>query len=102
MKSVLLACALFSLAARGHEGGHDARGVVTSISASELTLQTSHGEKKFVLTPGTEFVKDGAPATAQDLKPSTRAVVHAIKKSGRIEAVKVLFSAAHLRHGLTL
>ncbi len=96
MKSILLASALFTipLAARAHEGGHDARGVVTAVAAQELTIQTSHGEKKFVLTPETEFVKDGSPATAQDLKASDRAVVHARKKAGRIEAVKVQFSSA--------
>jgi hypothetical protein len=43
-----------------HEGGHDSRGVVVSIAEKELTVKTSHGEEKFVLTPETKFVKDGA------------------------------------------
>jgi hypothetical protein len=49
--------------------------------------------RQFTLTPATELVKDGAPATAEDLKPSTRVVVHAKKKDGRMEAVKVQFSS---------
>ena len=53
------------------------RGVVVSAGSQELTVKTSHGSENFVVTPDTEFVKDGAPATAQDLKASARVVVHA-------------------------
>jgi len=97
MRSTLLAFAFASsaipLAAGAHEGGHDVRGVVVSVSSEDLTVKTSHGAEKFVLTPGTEFVKGGAPATAEDVKASGRVVVHAKKKSGRMEAVKVEFAA---------
>ena len=90
--SLLLAfCALGASALVAHEGGHDVRGTVTSIGPEELTVKTSHGEEKFALTSETEFVKDGAPATAKDLKPADRAVVHSKKKAGRLEAVKVEF-----------
>ena len=75
-----------------HEGGHDVRGVVSSVSAQELTVKTTKGAEKFALTPETEFVKDGSPATAQDLKESDRVVVHAKKKAGRMEAIKVQFA----------
>jgi len=74
-----------------HEGGHDVRGTVSSVGADQLTVKTSQGEEKFILTAETEFVKDGAPATAKDLKPADRAVVHSKKKAGRLEAVKVEF-----------
>jgi len=87
--SMLLALALCSAPVAAHEGGHDARGVVTSVGPQELTIKTSHGEEKFVLTPETQFVRDGLPATAQDLKSSDRVVVHAKKKGGRLEAFKV-------------
>jgi hypothetical protein len=90
--SLLLAlglCAAHPLAA--HEGGHDVRGTVSSVGPGELTVKTSHGEEKFALTPETEFVQDGAPASAGDLKPADRAVVHSRKKGGRLEAVKVEF-----------
>jgi hypothetical protein len=98
MKSTLLAFAFASwgipLAAGAHEGGHDVRGVLVSVSREDLTVKTSHGSEKFVLTPQTEFVKNGAPATSEELKVSDRVVVHAKKKGGRIEAVKVEFAAA--------
>jgi hypothetical protein len=74
-----------------HEGGHDVRGTVISVGADELTVKTSHGEEKFALTSETEFVQEGTPATAKDLRPADRAVVHSRKKSGRMEAVKVEF-----------
>jgi hypothetical protein len=77
-----------------HQGGHDVRGVVTSVSAQEITVKTSKGSEKFVLTPETEFVKDGSPSGAQDLEQSDRAVVHAREKNGRMEAIKVQFSSA--------
>ena len=92
--SMLLAFALCSTPVAAHEGGHDARGVVTSVGSQELSIKTTHGEETFVLTPETQFVKDGSPATAQDLKASHRAVVHAKKKAGRLEAVKVQFKSA--------
>jgi len=92
-RSILLASVVFSTAALAHEGGHDVRGIVTAVTAQELTVKTNHGEEKFVLTPTTEFVKDGSPATAQDLESSDRVVVHAKKKAGSFEAFKVQFSS---------
>ena len=77
-----------------HEGGHDVRGTVSSVGADQLTVKTSHGEEKFILTAETEFVKDGSPAKAQDLKASSRVVVHGKKKAGRMEAVKVEFRSS--------
>jgi hypothetical protein len=93
VRSILLASALFSTAAVAHEGGHDVRGIVTAVTAQELTVKTKHGEEKFSLTPDTLFVKDGSAATAQDVKPADRVVVHAKKKAGAFEAFKVQFSA---------
>ena len=93
--SVLLAvCAAAAGPLRAHEGGHDVRGTVSSVDSKELTVKTSHGKEKFVLTSDTEFVKDGAPASAGDLKADDRAVVHSRKKAGHLEAVKVEFKSA--------
>ena len=94
VRSILLAVALGSASVSAHEGGHDARGIVTAVSSHELTVKTNHGEEKFILTPDTEFVKDGSPATAQDLKASDRVVVHAKRKAGGFEAFKVQFRSA--------
>ena len=97
MKSTLLVFAFAAwaipLASGAHEGGHDVRGVVVSVSGADLTVKTSHGSEKFVLTPETEYVKDGAPATSDDLKTSDRVVVHGKKKGSRMEAVKVQFTS---------
>ena len=92
--SLVAALSGIPVASRAHRGGHDARGVVTSVGTQELTIETRHGAEKFVLTSQTEFVRDGSPATAADIKPSDRAVVHARKKAGRLEAVQVQFAPA--------
>jgi len=90
--SLLLAlCAFGASPLFAHEGGHDVRGTVISVGSDELTVKTGHGEEKFALTSDTEFVKGGAPASAKDLRPADRAVVHAKKMAGRMEAVKVEF-----------
>jgi Domain of unknown function (DUF5666) len=95
-RALLFAFALSTapLAAPAHEGGHDARGVITSAGAEELTLRTKQGEEKFAVGKETEFVKDGAPATAQELSVGNRAVVHAKHRNGRMEAIKVEFATA--------
>src|SRR5437660_1396100 len=91
LASSLVACAFYTLplAAQAHEGGHDARGRVTAVGPQQLTIKTSRGAETFALTPGTEFVKEGEPATAQDLKEGDRVVVHAKKKAGKAEAIQV-------------
>jgi hypothetical protein len=92
--SIVLALALAALPVVAHEGGHDVRGVAISVGSQELTVKTSRGEEKFVLTPETQFVNNGSPATVQDLKASDRVVVHAKKSGGPMEAVKVEFRSA--------
>lgn len=82
----------FALPGSAHQGGHDVRGVAAKVSAEELTVQTKKGSERFVLTPKTEFVKDGSPSAAQDLHEADRVVVHGKKKGGQMEAVKVEFA----------
>src|SRR5437763_15344098 len=97
MKSTLLVFAFAAwaipLASGAHEGGHDVRGVDVSVSGADLTVKTSHGSEKFVLTPETQFVKNGAPATAEHIQTSGRVGVHVKKKRGRVEEVKGELSA---------
>ena len=95
--SMSLLLLVFAAPLVAHEGGHDSRGVVVSIAEKELIVKTSHGEEKFVLTPETQFVKDGSPATAQDLAASDRVVVHATTSGKRLEAVKVQFKSLKKR-----
>ena len=99
MKRRIIVSLLWALAgpAGAHEGGHDVRGVVSAVSPQELTVKTNKGSEKFALTPETEFVKDGSPATAKDLEESDRVVVHAKKKAGRMEAIKVESATAKKR-----
>jgi hypothetical protein len=94
MKARIIVSLLSALAlpAVAHEGGHDVRGVVTSVSDKELTVKTSKGSEHFVVTPQTRFVKDGSPSSAQDLHESDRAVVHGKKKNGQMEAIEVQFA----------
>jgi hypothetical protein len=95
--SRVLPMVIFAAPLAAHQGGHDSRGIVVSIAEKELTVKTSHGEEKFVLTPETRFVKDGSPASAEDLAASDRVVVHATKSGKRLEAVKVQFKSAKKR-----
>jgi uncharacterized protein DUF5666 len=89
--AMLLAFAI-PTAAVAHQGGHDVRGTVTAVSGEELTVKTSQGSEEFALTAETEFVRDGSPSTARELKANDRVVVHSKKKNGRMEAVKVQFA----------
>jgi ABC-type sugar transport system substrate-binding protein len=84
--------ATVAFAALAHEGGHDVRGVVTAVTKDELTVATKKGAEHFALTPQTEFVKDGSPASAQDLRQSDRVVVHSKPNGDRLEAIKVEFA----------
>jgi hypothetical protein len=101
IRSLTVASAFFALAialaGSAHKGGHDVRGVVKGVSAQELTVETSKGVERFVLTPQTVFVRNGSPASAEDLKQSDRVVVHAKLNAGRLEAIEVQFAAPKKR-----
>ena len=78
-----------SFPARAHEGGIDARGVVKSISDSELTVTTKHGDESFALTSQTRFIAGKRSVPRADLKVGERVVVHAKRDGTRPEAVEV-------------
>ena len=75
--------------APAHEGGVDVRGVVKTLEPDRLEVTTAKTSQAFALTPGTEFVKGGAPARREDVRAGDRVVVHARERGGRLEAVLV-------------
>jgi|SRR6266496_3392770 len=89
MRTFLMVCVI-ALAAPGsawaHGGGIHAKGTLKSVSADRIVLQTAEGEKAFKVTPSTQFLNGSAPATATDLHPGDRAVVHARGAEGTPEA----------------
>ena len=77
--------------AHGADGVH-LMGVVKGIETKSLSLETK--DKKAVtvhLDEKTLYEKGGSPATAQELQPGERVVVHAKKESGGLRAELVKF-----------
>jgi multidrug efflux pump subunit AcrA (membrane-fusion protein) len=83
------AVAMAAGTARAHQGGVDVRGVVEVIAPDRVEVTTAKGVRAFAVTPATEFVKGGAPARREDLRPGDRVVVHGRERAGRTEAVRV-------------
>jgi len=91
VQRLVVAFLLWSAApALGHEGGVDLRGVVVSADEGHVTVRGADGkEQRFVLTPKTRVLVEGRAATPVDLALGQRAVVHARKMGGRLEAESV-------------
>ncbi len=94
--AIVTVLALSCLATRSfaHGGGEHVMGRVAAVEAKALTVETT--EKKrvtIVIDETTKFEKSGAAATAHDLSPGDRVVVHTAKpdKSGQLKAVLVKF-----------
>jgi hypothetical protein len=86
MVGVALALLLGNVA-QAHEGGTDARGVVTSITSEEIVVATVSGaELKARIVPTTEILRGKESIRAQDVHPGERVVVHAAPHEGRLEA----------------
>lgn len=93
MALVLVLCG--STVAHAHEGGVDARGVLISADAGQVSVRGADGkELRFVLTPRTRIVVGGRAAKPADLVPGQRAVIHARKAGDQLEAASVRVSAA--------
>ena len=76
--------------AYGHEGGVDAKGVVVAADSAQVSVRGLDGkEQHFALTPKTRILVEGRAANSADLAPGQRAVVHARKIGGRLEAESV-------------
>lgn len=85
----IAAAAAIATAARAHQGGVDVRGVVRIVAPDRIEVATANGIRAFALTPATEFVKAGAPARREDVRPGDRVVVHGRASGGGLEAVLV-------------
>ena len=85
----IAAAATIATAARAHQGGVDVRGVVRTVAPDRIEVATANGVRAFALTRATEFVKAGAPARREDVRPGDRVVVHGRARGDRIEAVLV-------------
>lgn len=83
------AAAAIATPARAHQGGVDVRGVVRIVAPDRIEVATANGIRAFALTPATEFVKAGAPARREDVRPGDRVVVHGRARGDRTEAVRV-------------
>ena len=93
--TVLAAVAAMAVAttARAHEGGVDVRGVVKAVTPEGVEVATAKEVRAFAITPATEFVRGGAPARREDVRPGDRVVVHGRERGGRTEAVLVKIGA---------
>ena len=71
---------------RGGFGGQDGEqrltGTVTAVSGSRLTVRTSSGSATYQLVSQTQIVRDGAVASASDLKVGDRVLVHVFPANG--------------------
>lgn len=92
--SAIAAAVAIATAARAHQGGVDVRGVVQAVASDRIEVATANGVRAYALTPATEFVKAGAPARREDVRPGDRVVVHGRASGGRIEAVLVKIGPA--------
>ncbi len=87
--TVLAAAMAAVTSARAHEGGVDVRGVVKAVTPQRIEVATAKEVRAFAITPATEFVKGGAPARREDVRPGDHVVVHGRERTGRTEAVLV-------------
>lgn len=78
--------------AHGKDGVH-VMGTVKEVKQDTLVLETTDKKQVDVMTdPSTRYEKSGVAATASDLKPGERVVVHGMKMSnGQVHAQLVKF-----------
>jgi hypothetical protein len=95
IRVALLSAVMLGGAARAHEGGTHARGVVREVAKDRLVLQV--GEAKpvtFAIVPETKIDRSGKAVPWSDVQVGERAVVHARDAKGRLEATDVKLGAA--------
>ena len=95
-KTLVLLLSIIMLAAvsRADNNVETVMGTVKAVSANSITLETTGKAPKSVtvtVLPSTRFVKDGADASAKDLKLEDRVLVSAKPKGDKFEAVRVVF-----------
>lgn len=73
-----------------HEGGVHARGAVKEASKDHIVLALPDGNALTVaVSAGTRFVRAGKVVRVGDVRVGERAVVHAKKVEGQLEATEV-------------
>jgi hypothetical protein len=68
--------------APGQDGEQRLTGTLTAVSGSKVTLQMSSGSATYQLVSQTQIVRDGALASASDLKAGDRVLVHVLPANG--------------------
>lgn len=87
---VLLTACLFGAPARAHEGGMHSRGTVKEIAPGRLVLATTEGaEVRVMLAPGTRVIRGKRAVPVTDIHRGERAVVHAARQHGNLEATEI-------------
>ena len=90
MVALTLAVGLAPSAARAHEQGGRAMGVVERVTAEQIVVKASDGHSvPFAVTQGTRFLRGEKPARAEDVRVGQRAVVLGKQSGDRLEAVRV-------------
>jgi Domain of unknown function (DUF5666) len=90
----LICLFLLAVPAFAHGGLQHVMGVVKSISADSITVQTAgiaSKEVTVVLLSTTKFQKDAADASLKDLRVGDRVVIHAKPDGNKLDAVTVAF-----------
>jgi hypothetical protein len=64
------------------DGEQRLTGTLTAVSASKITVRTTSGTASYQVVPQTEIVREGAVASAADLKVGDRVLVHVFPASG--------------------
>jgi hypothetical protein len=89
--SFLAAACLSAAPALAHEGGTHERGTVKEVTAERIVLATGPGAEVTVrLLPSTQIVRGKHAIQATEIHPGERAVVHATKHDGELEASEVM------------
>ncbi len=98
MTVVTLLAALAATPAAGHEKGDRAMGVVESVSAERLVIETADGHRvAFTITEDTRFLRGDEPVRREDVKPGQRAVVRGQRSGEQLVAALVKLGSSGRR-----
>jgi ribosomal protein S1 len=90
--SIALLCAALASAAFAHGTDKHVMGVVTKITDTEITVESTDKQLTVVkLAPTTEFVKSGAASSLKELKVGDKVVIHAAPTGADLVAHEVRF-----------
>ena len=90
MTFVVLGAMFVATPAAGHEKGDRAMGVVESVSAQRIVVETADGHPvAFTITKDTRFFRGDESVRLEDVKAGQRAVVHGKRLGEELHAVQV-------------